>query len=155
MSNQGNKHAHDADGNRLRTMALAGVIATLLASAVGMLAVARAVDRTPKVGDILVFRLDARLPIDWEFAAVNSSDQLPVSCKLQPAVMASSGGSLVVEQRSPNRRMYRVHWAGSRTNLDGSDCGTEADLLLARADLQLLANIVGGPGVERKRFAGL
>ena len=42
--------------------------------------------------------------------------------------MASSGGSLVVEQRSPNRRMYRVHWAGSRTNLDGSDCGTEADL---------------------------
>ena len=57
-------HAHEAHGNRLRTLALiAGVIATLLASAVGMLVAARARSTSdPKVGDILVFRLERGCP---------------------------------------------------------------------------------------------
>ena len=79
---------------------------------------------------------------------VTASDQLPVGCKLQPVVMASAGGSLVVEQRINNSRTFRVHWAGRQTSEPASDCGATADLLVSRIDLQLLSNAVGGPGVE-------
>ena len=66
--------------------------------------------------------------------------------------MASGGGSLVVEQRFPGKRLYRVHWAGQRTSNDTSDCGDAADLLVSRFDLQLLTNAVGGAGVEPRLF---
>ncbi len=49
---------------------------------------------------------------------------------------------------SSNRRLYRVHWAGEHSAEGASDCGSEADLLINRYDLQLLINAVGGPGVE-------
>jgi hypothetical protein len=124
------------------------MLAALLASSVAMVAAAGTIDIAPKVGDILVFKPGARMPVEWEFAAVTTSDQLPVSCNLRPDVMASAGGSLVVEERFENRRLYRVHWAGEHSAEGASDCGSEADLLINRYDLQLLINAVGGPGVE-------
>lgn len=137
----------------VRMVLIATTIAVVLVVSLGMVAVARTIELGPKVGDILVFRPGAQAPADWEFAAVKHSPELPVSCKLQPDVMVAGGGSLVVEQRSHNRRLYRVHWAGQRTSRDGEDCGQAADLVLSRADLQLLANVVGGPGVERRLFS--
>ena len=145
----------EALSGQLRTALIAGVVATLLASAAAVVAAARTIDLGPKVGDILVFRTGARLPADWEFAVVTASDQLPVGCKLQPVVMASAGGSLVVEQRTNNSRTYLVHWAGRNTSDPDSDCGAAADLLVSRGDLQLLSNAVGGPGVEHRAFGGL
>ena len=142
-------------GGQLRTVLIAGVIATLLASGAAVVAAARTIDLGPKVGDILVFRTGARLPADWEFAVVNASDQLPVGCKLQPVVMASGGGRLVVERRTDNSRTYLVHWAGRKTSHPDSDCGTTADLLVSRGDLQLLSNAVGGPGVQHRAFGDL
>jgi len=151
MKRPDDRRADGARGGQIKTIVTAALIATVLASGAAMMAAARTVDLAPKVGDILVFRPEAQLPADWEFNAVTQSDQLPVSCRLQPAVMASAGGSLVVEQRSNDARTYRVHWAGRETSAD-NDCGEAADLLVSRADLQLLSNAVGGPGVERRTF---
>ena len=155
MKGPDGRRTPEARGGQLRTALIAGVIATLLASAAAVVAAARTIDLGPKVGDILVFRAGARLPADWEFAVVTASDQLPVGCKLQPVVMASAGGSLVVEQRTNNSRTYLVHWAGQQTSEPASDCGATADLLVSRTDLQLLSNAVGGPGVEHRAFGGL
>jgi hypothetical protein len=154
MKRHDDRRADRAPGGHIKTIVTAALIATVLASGAAMMAAARTVDLAPKVGDILVFRTEARLPADWEFNAVTLSDQLPVSCRLQPAVMASAGGSLVVEQRSNDARTYRVHWAGRETSGTGTDCGGSADLLMSRADLQLLSNAVGGPGVDRRTLGG-
>ena len=54
---------------------------------------------TMNVGDILVFTPGVQVSADWDFAAVTTGNQLPISCTLKPVVMASGGGSLVVEQR--------------------------------------------------------
>lgn len=144
-----------AQGSQWRPVLIAAIVATVVASSAAVVAVARTVDFAPKVGDILVFRTGARMPPDWEFNAVTTTDQLPVSCKLRPAAMAAGGGSLVVEQRSKEARLYRVHWAGHQTSEPATDCGADADLLLSVNDLQLLSNAVGGPGVEHTAFGGL
>ena len=54
--------------------------------------------------------------------------------------------------RSQERRLFRVHWAGTHSSTGTKDCGPKAELLLTRLDLQLLSNAVGGPGVEPRRF---
>jgi hypothetical protein len=152
MRGRGHKRTGGAAGNVVETALLACVLAAILASSVAMVSAARTIEIGPRVGDILVFKPTMRMPADWEFAAVTVSDQLPVSCNLRPDVMASSGGSLVVEQRFDSRRLYRVHWAGQHTSNGTSDCGGAADLLVARTDLQLLTNSVGGAGVEHRAF---
>jgi hypothetical protein len=136
----------------VETALFACVLAALLASSVAVVSAARTIDLAPKTGDILVFKPTMRVPADWEFTAVIASDQLPVSCNLKPGIMASGGGSLVVEQRFAGSRLYRVHWAGQRTTDGAYDCGSAADLLVSRIDLQLLRNAVGGAGVEQRAF---
>jgi hypothetical protein len=138
-----------APGEMMRTVVLAGLIAALLACSVAMVAAATTIDIGPKVGDILVFRPGARMPVDWEFTATTASEPA-TTCSLRPDVMAAAGGSLVVEQRFQNPRAFEVHWAGTHTGKDGSDCGSSAQLVVPAADLQLLSNAVGGPGVEQK-----
>jgi hypothetical protein len=152
MRGRDRRHPTEAVGRIVETALLACVLAALLASSVALVAAARTIDIAPKVGDVLVFKPTMRVPADWEFAAVTTSDQLPVSCNLRPDSMASGGGSLVVEQRFAGSRMYRVHWAGQRTSSDTADCGNAADLLVSRGDLQLLTNAVGGAGVEHHAF---
>jgi hypothetical protein len=136
------------------TALLACLLAALLASSVAVVSAARAIDIAPKIGDILVFRVGAQVPTEWEFPAVTMSDQLPVSCNLRPDIMVAAGGSLVVEERFANKRMYRVHWAGQHSSNGESDCGATADLLVSRNDLQLLINAVGGAGVQHRSSAG-
>jgi hypothetical protein len=146
----GGEPAADIAGTAL----FACVLAALLASSVAVVSAARTIDIAPKIGDILVFRVGAQVPTEWEFPAVTISDQLPVSCSLRPDVMVSAGGSLVVEERFANKRMYRVHWAGKNTSTGTSDCGATADLLVSRNDLQLLINAIGGTGVQRRSSIG-
>ena len=155
MRGRGGRRSGEPAGDVFGTVLLACMLAGLLATSVAMMAAARTIDIAPKVGDILVFRPGSRTPIDWEFPAVTISDQLPVSCNLRPDVMVAGGGSLVVEERFPNKRMYRVHWAGRHTSNGENDCGEVADLLVARSDLQLLINVVGGPGVNHKPYGDL
>ena len=140
MKGRDRRRTNEAGGEILGTALLACMIAALLASSVAVVSAATRLDIAPKVGTILVFKPGKQLPADWDFAAVIVSGQLPVSCTLRPATMAVDGGSLVVEQRSNNKRMYRVHWAGRRTSDGPADCGAAADLLVRRADLQLLMN---------------
>lgn|SRR5579872_5760831 len=135
-----------------RSAVLGGVLGVLLASCVAVVAAASTLELGPKVGDILVFKPGAQVPADWEFSAANQGGQLPASCNLKPDVMASGGGSLVVEERLDHPRAYRVHWAGTRTSADAGNCGATADLVVSGGDLQLLSNAVGGPGVEHDGF---
>jgi hypothetical protein len=109
----------------------------------------------PRVGDIVAFKPRSQDADMWPMtipATVVSAVGSPLGdCSLDPNVMATAGGSLVVEglqaQPSPH---YRVHWAGSATAQTSGDCGASADLLVSRTDLQRLANAAGGFGVGDK-----
>jgi hypothetical protein len=139
-------------GEMVRTAALASLIAALLVSSVAMVSAATRIDSGPQVGDILVFPRGARMPTDWEFTVMTTA--VPAAtCSLRPDIMATEGGSLVVEQRLRSPRTFQVHWAGIRTSTGGSDCGSSAELVVSNADLQLLSNVVGGPGVEPLRLS--
>ncbi len=73
------------------------------------------------------------------------------TCMLNPTVMASNGGSLVVEaRRDTSPPVYRLHWAGKQTEAGPNDCGATADFSVTRTDLQKLANAAGGFGVGNK-----
>ena len=152
MKGPGRRRVGEA-GRDLGSSALLGlVVGVLLASSVAVVSAARAIDLGPKVGDILVFRPGARMAPDWGFTAAKSTGQYGPTCTIQPDVMASGGGSLVVEERLAALRAYRVHWAGAHTSNGASDCGSSTDLVMSGLDLQLLTNAVGGAGVEHKTF---
>ena len=107
----------------------------------------------PVVGGIIVFAPD---PVAGERWSVNASvvatgraglpeDAGARHCVLSPNVMAGKGGSLVVEARRMSRPpVFRVHWAGDRTDVGSGDCGASADIVLERTDLMRLANVAGG-----------
>jgi hypothetical protein len=133
---------------------LACFVATLLASTVAMISAVRTIEIGPRVGDILVFRQGAGMPPDWGFT-VTAAATPGATCTLQPAAMASQGGSVVVEQRFEAPLRFKVHWAGGRTSDAGADCGSDAALVVTGTDLQLLTNVVGGAGVEHKAFPRL
>jgi hypothetical protein len=145
--------AGEAAGDIGRSALLGCVVGALLASSVAVVSAARTLELGPKVGDILVFRPGLQVSADWDFAATTMGSDLPVSCTLKPVIMASGGGSLVVEERLDHPRAFRVHWAGGHTTSGASDCGTTADLTVSGPDLQLLTNAVGGAGVERRIFS--
>ena len=139
-------------GEMARTAVLSTLIAALLASSVAMVSATTRIELGPHVGDILVFRRGAHMPTDWEFTVMTTA--VPTAtCSLRPTIMAAEGGSLVVEQHLQGPRTFQVHWAGIRTSTGGSDCGGSADLVASQADLQLLSNLVGGPGVEPHRLS--
>jgi hypothetical protein len=140
-------------GQIVRTAVMASLIAGLLTGGVAMVSQATAIDVGPKVGDILVFRQGARMPADWEFNVATTGAPAR-TCNLRPDVMASGGGSLVVEERLQSPRTFNVHWAGGHTSEGISDCGSSAELVVPGPDLQLLSNAVGGAGVEHKIFSG-
>ncbi|HTI80346.1 MAG TPA: hypothetical protein VL614_07825 [Acetobacteraceae bacterium] len=150
MRLRGTRGASEGSGDLLRNVVLGALIAAILASSVAVVSAARTLDLAPVVGDILVFKQGARMPTDWAFTANNNN---AVACTLDPSVMARAGGSLVVEERLDDARAYRIHWAGGATSNGVTNCGGDVDLVLERADLQLLSNAVGGPGVEHRTFA--
>jgi hypothetical protein len=145
---RGRRHLDTETGSNVgRTVLMASLVAGLLAGGVAMVATATTLDLGPKVGDILVFRPGARLPDDWDFVVKRLGAQ--DTCSLRPDVMASRGGSLVVEERVAKPHSFIVHWAGGPTSTGAADCGASADLVVPGTELQLLSNAVGGPGVEK------
>ena len=109
----------------------------------------------PKVGDIVVFQPSSQSADTWQMeipATVTPAVGAPAAtCTLDPNVMAAHGGSLVVEGRQNEPVMqYQVHWGGGRTAKEKADCGSAANLLVSRTDLQRLANAAGGFGVGNK-----
>ncbi len=109
----------------------------------------------PRVGDIVTFKPGSQDSDVWEMdilaTVVSPAAALPKRCSLDPNVMAEHGGSLVVESRSETPgTSYRVHWAGSQTAVTSASCGSSANLLVSRTDLQRLANAAGGFGVGDK-----
>ena len=148
MRIRGNRRA--GGGEVLRSVVFGSLIAAILASSVAVVSAARTLDLAPGVGDILVFQHGARMPDDWDFTATKND---AIACTLKPEVMASRGGSLVVEQRLDDAGAYRVHWAGGPTSDGVTNCGSSVDVVIGRMELQLLSNAVGGPGVEHHAFS--
>lgn len=112
----------------------------------------------PKVGDIVVFRPNSQDTDTWQMAipatVVPAAGPLAATCTLDPNIMATQGGSLVVEGRRNEPVMqYQIHWGGTRTAKEKADCGPTANLLVSRTDLQRLANAAGGFGVGNKGIA--
>jgi hypothetical protein len=109
----------------------------------------------PKVGDIVSFKPGSQDTDMWQMtipATLLSASRAPLAeCTLDPNVMAEKGGSLIVEGlRDEPSLQYSVHWAGQATARVSGNCGSAADLLVSRTDLQRLANAAGGFGVGDK-----
>lgn len=107
----------------------------------------------PKVGDVVVFRPGSQDADMWQMtvpATVVGSAPAAKTCSLDPNVIATDGGSLMVEARQDAPALsYQIHWAGAHTDKT-ADCGTSADLVVTRTDLQRLANAAGGFGIGEK-----
>ncbi len=109
----------------------------------------------PKIGDIVVFKPGSEDPEMWQMLIpanrMSAAHATVATCSLDPNVMATKGGSLIVEGRQDEPSLlYRIHWAGTRTTKDRGNCGPSADLTVSRTDLQRLANAAGGFGVGDK-----
>lgn len=155
MDRQDQDDRHDG---RPDLTAWAPVVLALVVVIVGVTAsmfVLRREAMRPTVGDMVVFRAGADDRGPWRVHAtatrLGPSGQEAGLCILNSTVMAAGGGSLLVEARLPSDvAPYRVHWAGKRTDTSHHDCGTSADLLMARVDLRKLATAAGGFGVKSK-----
>jgi hypothetical protein len=108
----------------------------------------------PHLGDIVVFRPGSQDADMWEMKVpakiVSATGKANGTCTMDPNVIATDGGSMVVEgvQEQPTLS-YQVHWAGIHTD-GAADCGARANLMVSRTDLQRLANAAGGFGVGEK-----
>jgi hypothetical protein len=108
----------------------------VLAGAMGM---AAAMNRGAIVGDILVFEA---MPHGAEGGEARIVVHRPgqYGCVLDLATIRQGGGSLVVEARLASEGdSFRVHWAGERTTTDSGNCGSNADLIMSRQDLDSVA----------------
>jgi hypothetical protein len=108
----------------------------------------------PHLGDIVVFRPGSQDIDMWEMKVpatmVSATGKPSGTCTLDPNVIATDGGSMIVEDvREAPALSYQVHWAGIHTD-GASDCGAGANLVVSRTDLQRLANAAGGFGVGEK-----
>jgi hypothetical protein len=133
-------------------------LATFLSVVVAAVAVAQANVVTPQLGDIVSFKPGAEVPalLRFDIAARRlGPGGAAAACTLEPTVIARQGGSLVVEAalRGGDEPAYVVHWAGARTSAGAADCGTDAELVLSRADLENVARTAGGFGVDKKRLS--
>lgn len=132
------------------TALLAGLIASLLASAVGAATLLCTLQFGPSVGEILQFGPYGQMAPEWRIDAVRSSDHR--HCVLQPAVMGTRRGSMVVERRSADGRDFWAHWAGGPTSDGTGNCGDSADLTLGLVEIQTLLN--ADAAARHWRFVG-
>jgi hypothetical protein len=148
----GRPRRQDADGS-FTTAILMLVVGALLTVTAGLWLMQVLEQFGPSVGGIIRFRPDTAAAEQWSvIATVVEPARLGWSreiggrrCTLSPGVMALRGGSFVIEARRLSRPpVYRVHWAGGRTDAGSDDCGTSSDLVLERTELMRLANVAGG-----------
>ena len=127
--------ANDDQSNDLRAtlagLGLVGII--LMVTIVSALQLMDALG--PRIGDIIRFD-PARATSPVGQTSIRVTPLAGRSCKLDPSIMAASGGSLMIEATSPEPdRAYRVGWAGRRTSDGPADCGPAEVFLLSQADL--------------------
>ena len=138
---------------------LLGITAIALAAMIGTISLVHEVGELgPKVGDLLSFDPLERMSPDMNARVpAMAADAKPgVACALDVRAMHATGGSMVIEARVPGSDFaYRVHWAGTRTTNDGSNCGSSADLQMNLSDIEVLAMAAGGYGVPASKHAGL
>lgn len=129
--------------------AMALGFAVLASTAVSAIA---AMHLSPRIGDIVTFTPSQVQPIeDGNRLIVHRPDQF--GCVLDLGTLNQSGGSLVVESEiAGSAGSFRVHWAGERTSTDTANCGEDADLILDRQALDLLAVSGGGYGADHKHL---
>jgi hypothetical protein len=135
----------------ISTVLLACLIACLLASAVGVATLLSTLQFGPGVGEILQFGPYAQMTPEWRIEAVRSSDHR--RCVLKPAIMGQVPGSMVVEQRLPDGRTFRTHWAGGPTSDGDGNCGSAADLTLGLVEMQTLVN--ADAATRHSHFVGI
>jgi hypothetical protein len=129
------------------------VTACGLAAIISVSTIADLEHASPHPGDILAFTPSATIaPADQNTRLlVHRQDRY--GCVLDLDVLRQSGGSLIVETEiGGDGRNFRVHWAGARTSADTGNCGSDADLIVDRHDLDVVALSAGGYGVGRKRM---
>jgi hypothetical protein len=128
------------------------VVVTCLVIAGGaVIRVVQSVRITPHVGDILAFVPSPVVSADDD-ARLLVHRQNQFGCVLDLSVLRHSGGSLIVETEiGGGASNFRVHWAGQRTSADTGNCGSDADLVVDRRELNVLALSAGGYGVGSKR----
>lgn len=120
------------------TASLACLLAGLLAGMVAAVALLQSVQFGPPVGELLQFGpYEGWKPV-WQIAAERTQDGR--RCLLQPAIMAASHGSIVVEQRMEDGPRFLLHWAGGPTSAGPTDCGTTANLVVRLNAMQMLLN---------------
>jgi len=154
-----NPHPESSDSASLTAwLPVLAAMAVMIAGCLATLFVLQLDEFRPKVGDIVAFRAGSQDADLWQMnipATIVTHTGAPAgTCSLDPNVLATDGGSMVVEARQTAPVLqYQVHWSGVRTDKPGADCGASADLLVSRTDLQRLANAAGGFGVGRKGLA--
>jgi hypothetical protein len=121
------------------TVLLAALLAGSLICAVGALSLLPQVEFGPPVGEILTFGWYGRPTPTWHVDATQSSNNR--HCLLEPAVMAATHGSMVVERRMPDGRTFLAHWAGGPTSDDAGNCGSDVDLTIGLAAMQTLVSV--------------
>lgn len=121
------------------TVLLAIVLAGALVCAVGALSLLPQVQFGPPVGEILTFGWYGRPTPTWYVDAMQSSTNR--HCRLEPAIMAATHGSMVVERRMPDGRTFLAHWAGGPTSVDAGNCGSNVDLAIGLGAMQTLVSL--------------
>jgi hypothetical protein len=122
-----------------------------LVGAFALNAIVKLATTTPHVGDIVAFSASTAAPFDdGTRLLVHRQDQY--GCVLDLNVLRRAGGSLIVEtQPDAGASGFRVHWAGARTSDDPANCGSDADLIVGRLDLDVLSLSAGGYGIGQKQ----
>jgi hypothetical protein len=125
-------------------VAATGVVSVALALNVFI----RLAHTTPHVGDIVAFR-PSMIALDNDDTRLLVHRQDQFGCVLDLNVLRRSGGSLILETRLGTETSgFRAHWAGARTSDDPGNCGSDADLILDRLDLDILSMSAGGYGIH-------
>ncbi|MDE2006641.1 MAG: hypothetical protein KGI51_08760 [Rhodospirillales bacterium] len=135
-----------------------GLVLLIGATMVGMVRLAMAANHWgPGVGDIISFGEPRPvLAPRVDFAVTRLTRAGAARCRLDSAMLARAGGSLIVEAAAPDRMAgYRVHWAGGPTSAGAADCGRDVELLVGPTALGSLATAAGGFGVGQRSMLPL
>jgi len=136
--------------SRVMRPLLSGAAMLLAGAGVASLEAAR-VGIGPRVGDMITFDMSDEARVEPGVRLlVDRPNQF--ACVLDLDTIAHHGGSLVLEARLfAESHAFFLHWAGEKTSSDAGDCGKDADLIVDRRDMDVLASASGGYGVGPRR----
>lgn len=128
--------------NALAGLGLIGLVATVIIASTLRLVD----DLGPQIGDIIKFDSAKKGLPDMQkpIAVVRVGGLTAVSCVLDPHIMLTSGGSLVIKamQTKPDF-IFGVDWVGTHTSDGQTDCGAAAEFRLSRPEVVALKLAAG------------